>query len=136
MVTRQRKKWPWTDPARKFVQSKTPMNVLKEVLLDASYGFTVAGSSMSSGLAHLSAHAAPAAANSGGDAMDAQVEGEVPQAEGGTHNDSEGSALVRLLLQAFFCFLCHLLISHNNSRKEGWSGLLQSSSKTGASHLQ
>ena len=73
MVKQHRKKWPWKDPGRKFTELKTMVKALREVLLDASHGFTVAGSSVPSGSGH-------AAANSEGDV---QVEGE--DHEGGIH---------------------------------------------------
>jgi hypothetical protein len=44
MVEWQRDKWPWTDSKRKFNASKTWIEVLKEALLDPTFGFTMIAS--------------------------------------------------------------------------------------------
>jgi hypothetical protein len=40
MVQRQRDKWPWKEPKRRFNPSKTKLSVLTDALLNASFGFT------------------------------------------------------------------------------------------------
>ena len=41
MVQRQRDKWPWTDNIRKFNPSRTRTDVLRNTLLNPSFGFTL-----------------------------------------------------------------------------------------------
>jgi hypothetical protein len=49
MVQRQRDKWPWDDPKRKFNPSKTRIEELRAVLLNPSFGFTLPNEPAASG---------------------------------------------------------------------------------------
>jgi hypothetical protein len=119
LVELQREKWPWTDHDRKFIASKTKVSTLREALLEPSYGFTTANSGVQANVPSSSGHHEGGLEHEGGTL--------------GTGNAGDDGLTVVCL---FLLFLASVLFTHHNFRKKGRSGLLQSSLKTGVSHLR